>query len=257
MRSTLLRKVSHRRNSLSKSQRFVLWYIWPLVSIHFLLVSASYLLNNIFRKFSAQKLTTNSYCSSQQSVRMDIVRGSLGKSVITLLNIRARTGNCLLFVWPLLLLRTLCDCVWVCVCAYECVHVCECVWVCVRACEWVRLWACVCLWVWVCVLVSVRACECVCERARASVWVCVLVSVCACVCECVCVSVCVCEWVCECVWLRARVWVWVCVSVCVSVCMCGCFKLIIIIIIFICCNWVVNRWQWLFYTCTKHEIGYY
>ena len=32
---------------------------------------------------------------------------------------------------------------------------------------------------------------------------------------------------------------------------------IIIIIIFINCNWVVTRWQWLFYMCTKHEIGYY
>ena len=31
----------------------------------------------------------------------------------------------------------------------------------------------------------------------------------------------------------------------------------IIIIIFIYCNWVVTRWQWLFYTYTKHEIGYY
>ena len=27
--------------------------------------------------------------------------------------------------------------------------------------------------------------------------------------------------------------------------------------IFIYCNWVVTRWQWLFYTYTKHEIGYY
>jgi len=26
---------------------------------------------------------------------------------------------------------------------------------------------------------------------------------------------------------------------------------------FIYCSWVVNRWQWLFYMCTKHEIGYY
>ena len=31
---------------------------------------------------------------------------------------------------------------------------------------------------------------------------------------------------------------------------------IIIIIIFINCNWVVTRWQWLFYMYTKHEIGY-
>ena len=31
----------------------------------------------------------------------------------------------------------------------------------------------------------------------------------------------------------------------------------IIIIIFINCNWVVTRWQWLFYVYTKHEIGYY
>ena len=34
-------------------------------------------------------------------------------------------------------------------------------------------------------------------------------------------------------------------------------KEIIIIIIFIYCNWVVTRWQWLFYMYTKLEIGYY
>ena len=28
-------------------------------------------------------------------------------------------------------------------------------------------------------------------------------------------------------------------------------------IIIINCNWVVSRWQWLFYMYTKHEIGYY
>ena len=33
--------------------------------------------------------------------------------------------------------------------------------------------------------------------------------------------------------------------------------IIIIIIIFFNCNWVVVRWQWLFYMYTKHEIGYY
>ena len=35
-------------------------------------------------------------------------------------------------------------------------------------------------------------------------------------------------------------------------------KIIIIIIIFINCNWVVTPWQWLFYmySYTKHEIGY-
>ena len=27
--------------------------------------------------------------------------------------------------------------------------------------------------------------------------------------------------------------------------------------IFIYCNWVVTRWQWLFYMYTKYEIGYY
>ena len=32
--------------------------------------------------------------------------------------------------------------------------------------------------------------------------------------------------------------------------------IIIIIIIIIYCNWVVTRWQWLFYMCTRHEIGY-
>ena len=29
------------------------------------------------------------------------------------------------------------------------------------------------------------------------------------------------------------------------------------IIIFIYCNWVVTRWQWLFYMHTKHEIGFF
>ena len=33
--------------------------------------------------------------------------------------------------------------------------------------------------------------------------------------------------------------------------------ILIIIIIFIYCNWVVTRWQWLCYMYTKHEIGYY
>ena len=32
---------------------------------------------------------------------------------------------------------------------------------------------------------------------------------------------------------------------------------ILILIIFINCNWVVTRWQWLFYMYTKHKIGYY
>jgi len=31
---------------------------------------------------------------------------------------------------------------------------------------------------------------------------------------------------------------------------------IVIIIIFIYCNWVVTRWQWLFYMYTEYEIGY-
>jgi hypothetical protein len=34
-----------------------------------------------------------------------------------------------------------------------------------------------------------------------------------------------------------------------------CTHKIVIIIIFINCNWVVTRWQWLFITSTKHEIG--
>ena len=34
-------------------------------------------------------------------------------------------------------------------------------------------------------------------------------------------------------------------------------NVIIIIIIIINCNWVVTRWQWLFYMYAKHEIGYY
>jgi len=29
------------------------------------------------------------------------------------------------------------------------------------------------------------------------------------------------------------------------------------IVLFIYCNWVVTRWQWLFYMYTKYEIGYY
>jgi len=32
--------------------------------------------------------------------------------------------------------------------------------------------------------------------------------------------------------------------------------IIIFIIIIIYCNWVVTRWQWLFYMYTKYEIGY-
>ena len=34
------------------------------------------------------------------------------------------------------------------------------------------------------------------------------------------------------------------------------FIIIIIIIIIINCNWVVTRWQWLFYMYTEYEIGY-
>jgi hypothetical protein len=33
------------------------------------------------------------------------------------------------------------------------------------------------------------------------------------------------------------------------------FTIVILIIIFINCNWVVTRWQWLFNTYTKYEIG--
>ena len=33
--------------------------------------------------------------------------------------------------------------------------------------------------------------------------------------------------------------------------------IIIIITIIINCNWVVTRWQWLFYMYTKYELGYY
>ena len=35
------------------------------------------------------------------------------------------------------------------------------------------------------------------------------------------------------------------------------YIIIIIIIIIIYCNWVVTRWQWLFYMYTKYEIVYY
>jgi len=31
----------------------------------------------------------------------------------------------------------------------------------------------------------------------------------------------------------------------------------LIILLFVYCNWVVTRWQWLFYMYTKYEIGYY
>ena len=34
-------------------------------------------------------------------------------------------------------------------------------------------------------------------------------------------------------------------------------SIIIIVIIIIYCNWIVTRWQCLFYMHTKHEIGYY
>ena len=37
---------------------------------------------------------------------------------------------------------------------------------------------------------------------------------------------------------------------------CPVWLIIIIIIVIIIWNWVLNRWQWLFYTCTKYEIGY-
>ena len=33
--------------------------------------------------------------------------------------------------------------------------------------------------------------------------------------------------------------------------------MMMMIIIIINCNWVVTRWQWLFYMYTKCEIGYY
>jgi len=33
------------------------------------------------------------------------------------------------------------------------------------------------------------------------------------------------------------------------------FSCLLIIIIFIYCNWVVTRWQWLFYVYAKHEIA--
>ena len=36
---------------------------------------------------------------------------------------------------------------------------------------------------------------------------------------------------------------------------CGLKLIIIIIIIFMNCNWVVTKWQWLFYMYTKYEIG--
>ena len=36
----------------------------------------------------------------------------------------------------------------------------------------------------------------------------------------------------------------------------GLFNDALNIIIFINCNWVVTRWQWLFYMYTKYEIGY-
>ena len=41
----------------------------------------------------------------------------------------------------------------------------------------------------------------------------------------------------------------VCVLCCV-ICLAGLYLVIY-------CNWVVTRWQWLFYMHTRHEIGYY
>ena len=180
-------KVSHRRNSLSKIQPFVLWYIWPLGFVHFLLLSTSCLSNNILRKFSSQKLTTNSYYSSQQSVRMDIVRESPGASAITLLiNIWPRIGNCLLFACPLLVLQNLCVCVcvraFVCVCVGVCVCVCVCV--CMRLCVCVCVCWCVCVCVCVCAL-CVCVCVCMCVCVRVCLYMCVFVCVCLCVCVCV------------------------------------------------------------------------
>jgi len=37
----------------------------------------------------------------------------------------------------------------------------------------------------------------------------------------------------------------------------NCLMLYKFIIIIIYCNWVVTRWQWLFYMYTKYEIGHY
>ena len=37
----------------------------------------------------------------------------------------------------------------------------------------------------------------------------------------------------------------------------GNYNMLQYIMIFINCNWVVTRWQWLFCMYTKHEIGYY
>ena len=34
------------------------------------------------------------------------------------------------------------------------------------------------------------------------------------------------------------------------------FRELNVIYLFIYCNWVITRWQWLFYMYTKHEIGY-
>jgi len=33
--------------------------------------------------------------------------------------------------------------------------------------------------------------------------------------------------------------------------------MMILMMVFINCNWVVSRWQWLFYMFTEYEIGYY
>ena len=32
--------------------------------------------------------------------------------------------------------------------------------------------------------------------------------------------------------------------------------IIILVVVVVNCNWVVSRWQWLFYMYTKYEIGY-
>jgi len=67
--------------------------------------------------------------------------------------------------------------------------------------------------------------------------VCMYVYVCLCVCVYVCMYACMYVYVCMCV----------CMCMCVYVCVC----MYVCIIIFINCNWVVTRWQWLFYMYTN------
>ena len=61
-------------------------------------------------------------------------------------------------------------------------------------------------------------------------------------------------------YVHVQKWIRACEQSVYVVCALGWFikwVVIVTIIIFIYCNWVVTRWQWLFYMYRKHGIGYY